>query len=469
MAIICLLAMGGVHGSQAEAAGTTGAAFLKLGSGARPTAMSGAFSAVADDINALAWNPAGIGLCRVGGVMTSYTMWFTDLRYNYAGGVFPLGGDQALGAQVTMLGLGDFSGYTVDGAGAPVAAAAFSARDISGSFSYGFSLAKDAKQQLLVGVSAKFISSSVADVSGTAFAADAGVLWLLQKGNVRIAAVVRHFGTALQFASSSAPLPFMGAFGLAVKGADDLLLSGELEIPSDHSMRVSGGAEWVLERLVSLRAGYGIRVDGSEYLGSLMGWTAGIGFHLSPLQLDYAFAPYGSLGNTHHISLGIRFGEEDQPPKVIKTTPFPVSQPVGRPVNIPTKPKVAVAVLDFVTKEVSAGMGETGRSFIEEGLFQSGKFRLVERSALQKILKEQAFQKSGCTTVECAVEIGKLLNVQYVVVGRMDKSGGYFVFSSKLVEVSSSEIVRSSMQDFRRDEDIRSAAKIIVQKLVAGF
>ena len=43
-----------------EAAGTTAAAFLKVDSGTRPMAMGGAFTGLANDINTLFWNPAGL-------------------------------------------------------------------------------------------------------------------------------------------------------------------------------------------------------------------------------------------------------------------------------------------------------------------------------------------------------------------------------------------------------------------------
>ena len=43
-----------------EAAGTTAAAFLKIDSGTRPMAMGGAFTGLANDVNTLFWNPAGL-------------------------------------------------------------------------------------------------------------------------------------------------------------------------------------------------------------------------------------------------------------------------------------------------------------------------------------------------------------------------------------------------------------------------
>ena len=40
--------------------GTTSAAFLKVDAASRPISMGGAFTGLADDVNALFWNPAGL-------------------------------------------------------------------------------------------------------------------------------------------------------------------------------------------------------------------------------------------------------------------------------------------------------------------------------------------------------------------------------------------------------------------------
>ncbi|MDI6640975.1 MAG: CsgG/HfaB family protein, partial [Elusimicrobiota bacterium] len=50
-------------------------------------------------------------------------------------------------------------------------------------------------------------------------------------------------------------------------------------------------------------------------------------------------------------------------------------------------------------------------------LVKIGKFKVLDRANMESILAEQKFQISGCTDQECAVKIGKLLNVQQVVVG----------------------------------------------------
>ena len=48
-------------------------------------------------------------------------------------------------------------------------------------------------------------------------------------------------------------------------------------------------------------------------------------------------------------------------------------------------------------------------------LVSLNKYRVLERENMDEILNEQGFQLSGCTTNECAVEAGKLLNVNKII------------------------------------------------------
>ena len=47
-------------GSSLNKTGTTAAQFLKIGVGPRAIGMGGAYTASADDINAMYWNPSGL-------------------------------------------------------------------------------------------------------------------------------------------------------------------------------------------------------------------------------------------------------------------------------------------------------------------------------------------------------------------------------------------------------------------------
>ena len=80
------------------------------------------------------------------------------------------------------------------------------------------------------------------------------------------------------------------------------------------------------------------------------------------------------------------------------------------------------------------------------------KYQVVERSNMDKILKEQEFQYSSCTDSECAVEIGQLLNTDLVVIGNVSKFDSIFSLDAKLIEVSRGMILKSA--EFSNEGDM---------------
>ena len=73
----------------ASGPGTTAANYLKIGVGARATAMGGAFTAIADDATALYWNPAGLSQIKGKQLSASYNSWFAGINQGYLSLVFP--------------------------------------------------------------------------------------------------------------------------------------------------------------------------------------------------------------------------------------------------------------------------------------------------------------------------------------------------------------------------------------------
>jgi len=78
-------------------------------------------------------------------------------------------------------------------------------------------------------------------------------------------------------------------------------------------------------------------------------------------------------------------------------------------------------------------------------LYKSGTMQVMERSQMSTILKEQGFQQSGfCDQSECALQMGKLLGIEQIVVGSVGKIGNTYTVSLRLVSVHTGEILASS-------------------------
>jgi len=107
-----------------------------------------------------------------------------------------------------------------------------------------------------------------------------------------------------------------------------------------------------------------------------------------------------------------------------------------------TKPK-NVSVLRFTAQNVSDTDAVIVSDLLSVALVKSGTYRVLDRMNMDKILKEQAFQQTGCTDSECAVQIGQLLNMDYMITGTLSKLGERYFITINIIGVETSQIVRS--------------------------
>lgn len=110
---------------------------------------------------------------------------------------------------------------------------------------------------------------------------------------------------------------------------------------------------------------------------------------------------------------------------------------------------VAVAVMDFEGRGVSADEALTLADRFRAELSSCDGFRQVERSQMEAILREQGFQQSGCVSTECAVQTGRLLGVERMVSGSVSKIGETWTLHARVIDVGTAEILRTAIVDQR--------------------
>ena len=110
--------------------------------------------------------------------------------------------------------------------------------------------------------------------------------------------------------------------------------------------------------------------------------------------------------------------------------------------------KINIAVLDLDP----TGIDDENARFLSDRLraelFKTNHFNVVERDKMNTILQEQGFQQSGCTSLECAVEIGQLLNVEQMVAGTIGKIENIYSINLRLINVEKGTIVKTATRDF---------------------
>ncbi|MEA2081175.1 MAG: conjugal transfer protein TraF [Elusimicrobiota bacterium] len=133
--------------------------------------------------------------------------------------------------------------------------------------------------------------------------------------------------------------------------------------------------------------------------------------------------------------------------------------------EIPDSEKINIAVTDF---EARAPLSRSETAFISDfvrgDLVTNGRFNVVEKNSMDKILAEQGFQNSGCSSADCAVAMGKILNVKTIIVGSCGKLLNKYIVTLNAVEVESSKIVYSDNISVDNPDDLRDSVAGLVDK-----
>lgn len=104
----------------------------------------------------------------------------------------------------------------------------------------------------------------------------------------------------------------------------------------------------------------------------------------------------------------------------------------------------SVAVFPLVAQGLENSTGGILTDALSDELLKSGKVRVMERSQMETVLREQGFQQAGsCDQNECAVQMGKLLGIDRIVVGTVGKLGDSHTLSIRAVNVSTGEVLAS--------------------------
>jgi TolB-like protein len=94
-----------------------------------------------------------------------------------------------------------------------------------------------------------------------------------------------------------------------------------------------------------------------------------------------------------------------------------------------------IAVIDFDGKGVSKADATRVSEWLRTELINTGQFKVIERSAMNAILKEQAFAQTGCTDTSCAVQVGRLLSARKMLVGNVESWSGKVFINGRIIDV----------------------------------
>ena len=92
---------------------------------------------------------------------------------------------------------------------------------------------------------------------------------------------------------------------------------------------------------------------------------------------------------------------------------------------------------------------------------------MVERNQMSEIMEEQGIQQSGCTSQECAAEIGNILGVQKMITGSFGKIGDAYTIEARMFSVESGQTEKTVSKTYKGEVDgLLPQIRIVAWELV---
>ncbi|MCX5777187.1 MAG: hypothetical protein NTX32_06145, partial [Candidatus Firestonebacteria bacterium] len=437
--------------------------FPMINSSARALGMGNAYVGVADDVNSLLGNPAG--LANVDTLEATFTgtklNWgISDMGEGFGALVLPLKGIGAIGA-----------GYY-----------SFSDPGYKESVVYfGYALLVPLFKKTAVGISGKYMSYNIPSSEWTVFnpfftvyglsksslSFGASIYAQLDK-NTAAGIFIDNINTPdVGLEAETLPATIRGGLKYNIEKNSFVTLEGYMR---GRDFKVLFGGE-----NDSLKTGdFGVllfRMGGGAGNNGYLNVTAGLGyrFNLPGVniggQVDYGFQfPLNFVsGNsgTHMASITFRGsykefmksgGNEAREEKREERAPVKKEETVF--VKAAGAEKAAALKYDFKFTEA-----------VEAAFNRTKIFNILERGKLEEKLKEKKLELSGCAGAECAVEIGRAAGVKQVVIGSVTLTGKVYLVNLRIIDAETSKIIIADMERCRKDEDIAGALQKLVDRI----
>lgn len=255
------------------------AAFEFKEGGVRAAAMAGAYTAVADDVEAALWNPAGLRFCEGIQVNTTYTNLYglSDLKYMNFNFILPTLRAGTWGVGYTSFGPTDYK-----------------ETDLRLSF------ASEIGRGVYMGANLKSDRLKIGNDGGSA-----GAMGIDLGFTANVSKIFRMGFTAINVNSptigDTSEMPERRfIMGVQLKPFDGLSTSLDIHKPLEQELETRVGVEFGLNEAFALRAG--VQTIPARF-------TFGFGFNWSVCTLNYAFSNHTVLNSQHLFSLQMKLNK----------------------------------------------------------------------------------------------------------------------------------------------------------------
>jgi hypothetical protein len=281
--------------TSASSAGTASNLMLRFGANARISGLAESFTGLADDENALYYNPGGLSDLKIGMVSLNHTEWFEDIRIDNISFAYKMNPRFGLGAGLSHMWMPAIQGKDYLGQDTETF-------NVSSSIIH-LGMAYKILPGLNLGLVSKYFLDKLASYSASGVAFDAGIHLRTFISGFTLGIAIQNLGAKIKYDQEAQQIPFTYRLGAAYRiYSMDLTIAADMikSIDTDYGLNV--GAEYVFQNQFSIHLG------NKYFFNGTFTPSFGAGFHLkNQYHLYYTFVTFSDLGSTHRLGFAFHF------------------------------------------------------------------------------------------------------------------------------------------------------------------
>lgn len=282
--------------------------FLRYISGARASAMGGAFVSMDNDASAIFYNPATTYTVEDKKINATFLKHVLDINSGNISYIYDLPEYGKIAGYIGYQNYGSFDYADAQGN----LNGTFTAND----FAIGATYSDELDENFYYGVGIKYIYVNLEEVSASAVAVDAGLFYRIPEKRLNFGLSILHAGsqiTKIDGANDNIPLDIRLGFNHKLKGLPFLfsfnfhhLGDSDYDGFFERFKSFTVGGELLIGEYLRARVGFDNEMranTASELDRGLTGISAGVGIVTEKFNINYGLSMYGSSTSVHRFSV----------------------------------------------------------------------------------------------------------------------------------------------------------------------
>jgi len=290
--------------------GTASVLMLRLGTSAKVTGISEAFTGLANDENALFYNVSGLANINSGIFSLNHMEWFQDVRIDNIGFAYKFGSNFGSAISISHMWMKSIDGFNEQG----IATNPFNVSSSIINMGFGYKIVSG----FSIGFGAKYFQDKLADYTGSGVSFDLGMHIKTAVPGLTMGMAVQNLGANVIYDKKAQriPITYRAGFALNIPNANLTFVSDAVKsVDSDYLFNL--GTEYNFVENITIRMGN--RFSSNETFTP----SFGIGFQYNrQFFINYTFYNLDVLGSTHRFGFTYEFGRKSYSAKKKYSTTF---------------------------------------------------------------------------------------------------------------------------------------------------